>query len=621
MFGGAVLCWSLAAIAPAAADDFASDLASCAKAPIEATKFAVGQSRKAAEFAVNHGSCVPPVIAGDPLLYGLTGAVVVLQGALLLPHGAQACVDASFGQSSRPVAHALDVALNDAPVASALVPAEGRTLLRQIANNQSNATLRQVPGIGLVMDHVTCACAVASSGLDIHELKEQVGNVIESVEGCAGLPKKILTGAYDATKSAVKGVYNGVKDAINSVGCTFGLGGCSSGPPFFCTGYNAMRGQNMSREQIAAIFPAIFDAGTIQAKTRSCEQKWVDAVAAHVKAQHEAEEQAKADKLGAANALGFAFRWIPKCFEEVCKSSISNLANLYAKDIQSPETTKQYQSFALAKAALDEKYGALAEVAIAISKDRHDKALRADLNAPPIDRLGAFGCTLYLGRARQSLCAKQEGFGVCRDYVNAGAWDMCALAGTPGLYAAGAGLNNVLRNAGCIPGLARARLINMRGEGRDDGRSESDTSRTLAPVARAQALRAQCLSARARIICDSLKSGNSAVACEGPEVLAFHRTLDRLPPLREPLAPLTPVRGPRGMITTTPRAGETPPPPLAPTRAPLRVQPISPATSTICEFDTGPRAGQRQDYAPMAPIAVGSSCQDGRGSTGRVVAP
>ena len=164
MFGGAVLCWSLATIAPAAADDFASDLASCAKAPIEATKFAVGQSRKAAEFAVNHGSCVPPVIAGDPLLYGLTGAVVVLQGALTLPQGTQACVDASVGLASRPVAHALDIALNNAPVASSLVPAEGRTLLRQIANNQSNATLYQVPGIGLVMDHVTCACAVASSG-------------------------------------------------------------------------------------------------------------------------------------------------------------------------------------------------------------------------------------------------------------------------------------------------------------------------------------------------------------------------------------------------------------------------------------------------------------------------
>ena len=42
-------------------------------------------------------------------------------------------------------------------------------------------------------------------------------------------------------------------------------------------------------------------------------------------------------------------------------------------------------------------------------------------------------------------------------------------------------------------------------------------------------------------------------------------------------------------------------------------------TSTLCHFNSGPRAGQTQDYAPMAPIAVGSSCQDARGSAGVVI--
>lgn len=44
------------------------------------------------------------------------------------------------------------------------------------------------------------------------------------------------------------------------------------------------------------------------------------------------------------------------------------------------------------------------------------------------------------------------------------------------------------------------------------------------------------------------------------------------------------------------------------------------AMSTICKFTAGPRAGQTQDYAPMAPLPVGSPCQDGQGSTGKVVA-
>jgi hypothetical protein len=49
-------------------------------------------------------------------------------------------------------------------------------------------------------------------------------------------------------------------------------------------------------------------------------------------------------------------------------------------------------------------------------------------------------------------------------------------------------------------------------------------------------------------------------------------------------------------------------------------QPSAPQKSTLCRFTSGPRAGQDQDYAPMAPIPVGSNCQDGRGSAGTVVA-
>lgn len=42
--------------------------------------------------------------------------------------------------------------------------------------------------------------------------------------------------------------------------------------------------------------------------------------------------------------------------------------------------------------------------------------------------------------------------------------------------------------------------------------------------------------------------------------------------------------------------------------------------STLCRFTAGPRAGQVQDYAPMAPIPVGSPCQDGISSYGVVIA-
>jgi hypothetical protein len=54
---------------------------------------------------------------------------------------------------------------------------------------------------------------------------------------------------------------------------------------------------------------------------------------------------------------------------------------------------------------------------------------------------------------------------------------------------------------------------------------------------------------------------------------------------------------------------------------PIQTRPVlAAAKSTLCHFTSGPRADQTQDYAPMAPIPVGSSCQDARGSFGIVVA-
>ncbi len=44
------------------------------------------------------------------------------------------------------------------------------------------------------------------------------------------------------------------------------------------------------------------------------------------------------------------------------------------------------------------------------------------------------------------------------------------------------------------------------------------------------------------------------------------------------------------------------------------------AVSTICQFLSGPKAPGWHDYAPLSPAVLGSSCQDGIGSAGVVVA-
>ena len=93
----------------------------------------------------------------------------------------------------------------------------------------------------------------------------------------------------------------------------------------------------------------------------------------------------KAEKLGAANALGYAFRWSPKCFDDKCKASIAKFADMYTKDIQDPETLQYYKKFSVAIPAMEKKYGSLAEVAVALSRDR----VRKDAQAPAELRMRA----------------------------------------------------------------------------------------------------------------------------------------------------------------------------------------------------------------------------------------
>jgi hypothetical protein len=40
-----------------------------------------------------------------------------------------------------------------------------------------------------------------------------------------------------------------------------------------------------------------------------------------------------------------------------------------------------------------------------------------------------------------------------------------------------------------------------------------------------------------------------------------------------------------------------------------------------CKFDKGPRAGETQDYSHLKPYPLGKPCQDGRGNSGKFVAP
>ncbi len=60
-----------------------------------------------------------------------------------------------------------------------------------------------------------------------------------------------------------------------------------------------------------------------------------------------------------------------------------------------------------------------------------------------------------------------------------------------------------------------------------------------------------------------------------------------------------------------------PPPPAAPA---MNYASMSQQTSTLCSFNQGPASGTTHDYAPLDPLPLGTACNDGRGSTGTIIA-
>lgn len=574
----------VAMVSPSWSGDFVEDLAACAKAPINASSFAFSQSKKAAEFVVSHGECVPMVVGGDALLYGMSAGFIGLQNAGKLPSGAQACVDATLGQTSKHVAKVLTPLLNTQPMAS-FIPPEGKTKLIEIAQGETNDALYKVPGVGMVMDHISCACAVSSSGVDINELKAQLKGVVETVEGCKDLVGKLVSGVYNVAK----GAYGAAKDAVNSFGCTLGLGGCDDdGPPFFCTGYFQMRDGGKTMEQIVAIFPKIFV--NVPSQSQTCEKKYF----VELEKRQVDKAMQDAESLGAAAALGFAFRWIPKCLDAECKGKISNLADAYLQDIQDEEINQIYKDFNIAKIAVDDKYGAHAKLAVAGSKH----AIKQNLNAPVADRLRAFDCELLFKRHGQSLCMKQSGYQVCRGYVDDNVWHLCALEGADGYYSAGRALMKALRAVGCIPDEGRARGVSVRNASIN--------------------LTAQCLSGRAYAQCKRFRAGGSRVVCSGPlrPVVFDPSRLDHMLAPGSVFIPGAP--SPDQSTRNTPRGNLRNVEPQTP---PSRLRTLRPVGSTLCAFDRGPRAGQRQDYPRLSPLPIGTPCRDGRGSSGHIIAP
>jgi hypothetical protein len=584
---------------PVAAKDFVSDLATCATAPIEAAASGVNIAPKVIKFTAEHSECMPKVVAVDPLLVGMTVGVIGLQAGDALPKNGAACSNAILGPAQQQVAGMIDTTIDTIPGGSSIFPTAGRVMLKQIANNEGTATLYQVPGMSMMVENLSCGCAISETGLGVEELKGSAGILLKGITSCTSVVNDLFGGGYEAGKaganavaSGATAVYNGLKNAVNAVGCAIGLGGCSDeAPPFFCVGYQAVRATGASAEQMKAAFGTGFFAAGFDVSAPVCEQDYKNKLAAAEQAEKDAAEQRRlarelenAQRVASSYAFRFAIDWMPKCLGEgVCETGISLTADQFGKDLADDETIAQYGNLGAALPAIIAKYSGIAGGTIKIATDRRYAALRANANAPIGPRLIAFGCRPFLGREGQSLCSDNTGLNTCKGYVDGDKWGMCAMSANRTFYSSGPRLSVAMRAIGCIPedgsGLPAptvqtrsfSRMPQASGAAISGGLSVMNArAPSNAMQSRSSDLAVRCISAGARQSCEAFKAGGSRVVCGGAiatpllALVPITLTPDNLPP-----APIRRLPGLRRAPTARP-ATETPPPPVPPAMEPIR---------------------------------------------------
>jgi hypothetical protein len=557
----------------ALASSITEDLADCAEGVAIDTILKAKMAAKAAEFALEHGDCIPMVSSADPVLIGMTGGILGLQANQTLARDTDVCIDQIFSVAQRPIAGMIDTSMNTAGLSS-ILPSQSRTMLRDIAQGASNEALYSVPGMTVITGKLTCGCAVAETGFPVEVLKETVESGLKTINSCSAVVTKLLSGGYQLISSGAEAmlekateIYNTAANAIKSLGCGW-LWSCPSkplGPPFFCTGYSLVRAKGATvdgvRAQYDQLWEMINSSGPMLGSSSSskaklppnpyhaaidtCEGQFIEEQDRITREIAMADAAAKAEAEGSNYALAYAFSWWPKCLgDAICRDGIGGISNLFYADIKDPDIRAYFGAnspdpFRATVVGLNAKYRSNALIVVGAAKSRREAALRANPDAPIPDRLIAFGCNPYLGRDRQSICKDAIGMDQCKRYVSSGRWSFCVSSLAPTAYfSAGRSMATMLKAAGCVPLPAPA--------GRATGTAHQSVSRGTDAAAAINLSRAmvaslasvnqvqnyQCLSPIAWRTCRSFASGGSNVDC-GPNRALSIRSVS--------LQPITPI--------------------------------------------------------------------------------
>lgn len=181
------------AVLPAAA--FGSTVEDCFKtvSGYNAFKNTGADGMKAVAFAIEHPSCVPPVVSLEPSFVALTAALVLAKEAGVFSSWGQ-CQAAVSGPAKKAIAGFLKESLG------AMLPADALATLQAIAEDKSDAALTSIPVLGQLLSQLPCSCSVAFSGLSITELSAIIKQEANGIKACGGL----LSGAVSTMLEGMK---------------------------------------------------------------------------------------------------------------------------------------------------------------------------------------------------------------------------------------------------------------------------------------------------------------------------------------------------------------------------------------------------------------------------------
>jgi hypothetical protein len=143
--------------------------------------------KNATVFTLTHPTCVARLSTTpvDPVLLGLAGSFSAARESGQLPQlfaSEDTCRHMVDGTAKRLVARLLAELVARLPVLSGLAPQ-----LNAIANDEIDLSLRQIPGLEVVLGYIDCACAVTYSGLGVERLKRELETHVRAITGCANL--------------------------------------------------------------------------------------------------------------------------------------------------------------------------------------------------------------------------------------------------------------------------------------------------------------------------------------------------------------------------------------------------------------------------------------------------